>query len=253
MKKYDIHPICACLPEMEEADYIKLRDDIKLRGVLTPVWIYEDQILDGRHRYKAALETGMNCVFNHFIGPDPCGFVIAMNDLRRHLTVSQRAYVAAQMATMEKGRSESNAPHGAAQTATAKALGVSRRSVQRAAVVVDKGTKKQKSDVQSGKKSVAETAAEIAEKDAAKKAASSPSTSFSPELENARRKFRSLFGNAGHQALMEGALANLRGEKELLFFMVFDVFEKPSANVDALAVWPKPPGMFGASTPKESH
>src|SRR6266404_4967179 len=58
-----------------------------------------------------------------------------MNMRRRHLSVKVRAEIAAKIANMSHGGDRSKAPNGAllTQTAAAKKVGVSRRSVQRAA------------------------------------------------------------------------------------------------------------------------
>ena len=70
-------------------------------------------------------------------------FVISKNLARRHLMTNQRAAIAAELANMSQGRpidSSVKAPNGAftvSQREAADLMGVSRRSVQRAAVVME--------------------------------------------------------------------------------------------------------------------
>lgn len=72
---------------------------------------------------------------------DPVGFVVSLNLRRRHLSEGQRAWVAAQIANLGKGRpSEENPPIGGlSQPEAATMMNVSERAVQRATVVRDHG------------------------------------------------------------------------------------------------------------------
>jgi hypothetical protein len=56
--------------------------------------LYQGQVLDGRHRYRACLELGIEPRSREYSGTDPLGLVVAVNLQRRHLTKSQRAVVA---------------------------------------------------------------------------------------------------------------------------------------------------------------
>ena len=52
-------PYRTLLPPLAEGEYQALRDDIRENGVIVPVVIDEDQnVIDGEHRLKAAVETG---------------------------------------------------------------------------------------------------------------------------------------------------------------------------------------------------
>jgi hypothetical protein len=77
--------------------------DIAASGLCEAVWLYEGQILDGRNRYRACQALGYDCPTRDYPGHDPVGFIISLNLRRRHLDESQRAMIAAQLATMRQG------------------------------------------------------------------------------------------------------------------------------------------------------
>jgi hypothetical protein len=90
-------------------------------------------------------------------------FVLSPNLHRRHLTESQRAMVAAKVATLGKGRPEENAEISALKQAeAAKLLNVSRGSIQNAARVQRKGVPDLVEEVEKGNIPVS-TAADIAQ------------------------------------------------------------------------------------------
>jgi len=65
----------------------------------------EDAILDGRNRHAAALEAGVTPTFTTFSGTpqEALQYAVRSNLHRRHLTTSQRAMIAAAMATLPVG------------------------------------------------------------------------------------------------------------------------------------------------------
>ena len=57
--KYEWHDVSRIEPPMGACDYVALLEDIKLMGrVHTPIILYEQKIVDGRHRQKACIELG---------------------------------------------------------------------------------------------------------------------------------------------------------------------------------------------------
>ena len=85
------HPLSAAFPEMDEADYLALRDDIEDHGQREPIIVYQGMVLDGWHRYRACIDLGIKPTQFNFGGDDPVAFVKSENFHRRHLTASQRA------------------------------------------------------------------------------------------------------------------------------------------------------------------
>src|SRR6516162_3438037 len=100
----EFHPLADLFPLLEGADFEELVADVRAHGVREPVWIYDSQILDGRNRYLAAQVAGVPCPVRAYEGDDPVGFVISLNLKRRHLSTSQRAMIAAKLATLTDGQ-----------------------------------------------------------------------------------------------------------------------------------------------------
>jgi len=67
---------------------------------LQPIWISESLILDGRNRYRACIELGLDPVFSEYAGAESVAFAWSMNGARRHLTPSQLAAAGASMLPM---------------------------------------------------------------------------------------------------------------------------------------------------------
>jgi N6-adenosine-specific RNA methylase IME4/ParB-like chromosome segregation protein Spo0J len=161
MKQLQFHRLSELFPMMEGEAFESLVADTKERGLLHPIVLHNGKILDGRNRYRACIQADVPIRVENFDGPDPVGFVIASNLHRRHLNESQRAMVAAKLATMPKGGS--NRPDGLlTQQVTASMLNTSTRSIRRATAVRIKGTPELIHRVERGDITVA-TAAKVAE------------------------------------------------------------------------------------------
>src|SRR5262245_41403935 len=140
MKKLEAHPLANILPMIEGREYENLRDDIHARGLALPIMLYQGKILDGRNRYRACCEIGIDPDCEEFRGDDAAGFVLSLNLARRHLNESQRAMCAAKLATMKQGARTDLSPIGeTSQAEAANLLNVAKRSVERAIIVRDSG------------------------------------------------------------------------------------------------------------------
>lgn len=131
---------------MDSVSLAELTGDIKANGLLDPIIIYQKQILDGRHRFKAATRAHARLRFEQFSGDDAAALalVISKNMKRRDLTTEDRLFAAesiqkheAVLAKERQGRpgqprSGKNATtyRGRARDKAAKATGVSARYVQ---------------------------------------------------------------------------------------------------------------------------
>ena len=91
----EFHPVANIFPMMNEEEYNALKKDILANGLLQPVYTQKGQIIDGRNRWKACQELGIEPKLKEWDGKGSLvGFVISHNLERRHLTPSQKAAVA---------------------------------------------------------------------------------------------------------------------------------------------------------------
>jgi hypothetical protein len=137
------------------------------------------KVLEGRHRYRACIEAGVEPRFNEYTGGDALAYVISLNMKRRHLDESQRAMVAAKIAKLPRGANQHSPIGEPSQADAAKMLNVGKRSVERARTVIEKGTPEIIKAVDSGKVSVSAAAARLAPPKAIRDAA--PNTIDSPK------------------------------------------------------------------------
>jgi ParB-like chromosome segregation protein Spo0J len=155
----EFHPIADLFPilDKDSIGFKALIEDIKATKLHDPVILYESKILDGRNRYKACEYLGIEVATQDYIGSDPIGYVLSVNLHRRHLNTSQRAIVAAKLASLELGANQQTP--GTSIEVAAKLLNVGRASVERAKVVLAKGDLSAIEAVEQGQISVTEAAA----------------------------------------------------------------------------------------------
>ena len=171
MTDYDLHDLCKLFPPMPEDQFNSLIDSIRDHGLLTPIMLYEGKILDGRHRYKACINLGVEPLFEIYEGEDALGYVIALNLSRRHLDDSQRALIAGRLSNLKRGSNQSASktlvPNGTPALTAQEAgdrMNVPKRSVDRARKVLKTGSAELVEAVEHGKLKIA-TAAQIADLD----------------------------------------------------------------------------------------
>ena len=107
-----LHPLVELFPEMAADDYAAFVECVRTHGISDPVWIDDqNRIVDGRHRWRAANDLNLNAlptrpISDRFLTKESeiREFVIAQNLNRRHLNESQRALIAASLATASPGR-----------------------------------------------------------------------------------------------------------------------------------------------------
>lgn len=153
------HELCLMLPDMSADAFSALVEDIRSNGQRRDIVLYEGLILDGRHRYRACIECGIEPRTVKFDGKDPIAFVVSENVARRHLSESQRGMVAAKLANLEVGRpgNIANLQHfGVKLDQAADLLAVSKRMVSKASEVKKKGTPALVQQVEVGKISMHE-------------------------------------------------------------------------------------------------
>lgn len=137
--EYPIHPAATVFPMMSEAEYIGLREHIREHGQREYATLWCGQLIDGRNRVRACNELGIEpryCELDE--DQDPWEYVLAHNLHRRHLSETQRASVAAKMATLRHGGDRKSEEIKGSKDPligidqAAEALSVSPKSVKRA-------------------------------------------------------------------------------------------------------------------------
>jgi hypothetical protein len=134
------HPYADLFPLMSPSQLNDLANQIRQNGLHQPIVLYEDKILDGRNRFLACKklwpEYTPNKKYEHYQGDDPLGYVLDLNYHRRHMTASQRAALAAEIANLDLGVNrhtlDSQNCGSTTQTQAAEKLDVSERYVQEA-------------------------------------------------------------------------------------------------------------------------
>lgn len=135
------HPAADIFPMLDGDEYAAFKADIATHGQRQPICLMPDGvILDGRNRWRACAELGLEPKCETYHGDDPIGFVISLNLNRRHLSESQRAMIAARLADLPRGRPKENGSIDPfSQAKAAAVLNVSVPSIKRAHQVLISG------------------------------------------------------------------------------------------------------------------
>lgn len=122
---FEPHPIANLFPMIAGPELDDLAADIRENGLLEPVVLHEAQILDGRNRYAACERAGVSprYVEWHGEGGTPLRFVLSHNLHRRHLSVGQRAAIAAEVLPMFEEEARKRQVEGARDGGRASAPG----------------------------------------------------------------------------------------------------------------------------------
>jgi len=160
MEQLKFHPVSEIFPSMPQAEFDALVADITANGLREPIHIMGDSVIDGRHRYRACLQAGVEPQFVVMPdGTDLNGLVISLNLRRRHLDESQRAMVAARLANLPLGSNQHAQICAPSQDSAAEMLNVSRRTVQHARAVLEHGAPELATAVDTGVIAVSSAAA----------------------------------------------------------------------------------------------
>lgn len=168
MSNYEPHPAAELFPMMPPDQYEAFKEDVRKNGFQQDIVLYKGQILDGRNRYKAAIELDMLdelpiAEMDDDTDIDPFQWVISRNLHRRHLNESQRALVAAKLAKLRVGDNQHSSEAVQICTPTiqqaADQLDVGRRTVAHAKTVLANGSQELIEAVEQGKVAVSKAAA----------------------------------------------------------------------------------------------
>lgn len=102
MSMLEFHDVANLFPMMTESERVGLQKDIIENGLLTPIYLYQGKIIDGRNRYLACLEVGYKPQFKEYDGPEEnlIQFVLSLNLHRRHLNSGQKSCLAVEVLPM---------------------------------------------------------------------------------------------------------------------------------------------------------
>jgi hypothetical protein len=88
---YEIHPKATETPSLKMDEYLSLRQKIKDSGMLQPILVHKDTLVDGRHRLMAAFDLQMPPNVKQLHDAADLEEVIYNSEARRHQTKSQMA------------------------------------------------------------------------------------------------------------------------------------------------------------------
>jgi ParB-like chromosome segregation protein Spo0J len=146
-QRYEIHPAATLFPLMTEEEYEGLKQDIAENGQREDIVVWCGKLIDGRNRLRACEELQRQpSIAELDEDQDPWKYVISHNLHRRHLTTTQKANVAANVATLKRGeigngRKVDVSKDSSTVEEAAKLLNVSVASVHRAKTVQEHGSK----------------------------------------------------------------------------------------------------------------
>jgi ParB-like chromosome segregation protein Spo0J len=110
---YEFHPAATIFPLMTGAEFDELVADIKANGLVLPIVLQQKKddpdhgkILDGRNRYRACAEAGVELSYVEIEVTDPVAYVISANIRRRHLTSKQKRELIAKLLVTNPNQSD---------------------------------------------------------------------------------------------------------------------------------------------------
>ena len=140
-KQYEVHPAAKAFPMMPESALLGLQADIEAHGQLEPITLWDGMLIDGRNRLLACERLNIEPrVAELDLDTDPVEWVISYNLHRRQLHPSQRAMIAAKMATLTRGKKTNEQNCSIERSAAAELLSVSERSLISAKHVLEHGS-----------------------------------------------------------------------------------------------------------------
>lgn len=86
------HPAADAWPMMDDERFGELLADIQANGQREPITLCDGMILDGRNRYRACVELGVEQLTREYEG-DPWAFAWSLNGARRDLEATVRALI----------------------------------------------------------------------------------------------------------------------------------------------------------------
>ena len=150
MSDIQFHPIADCFPMLGESDFQELKEDIRKHGQRAKVLIFQEKILDGRNRYKAIRELGMEPMISVFRGSyaQAVDMVVSLNLRRRHMDREEIRIAAGKLKTLDRGSNQYGGKvdptrvgsEPMTQKVIASSLGITEGEVMKAALIEEKAS-----------------------------------------------------------------------------------------------------------------
>jgi ParB/RepB/Spo0J family partition protein len=186
-----LHKDTEIFPRMGEEEFSALVEDIKEKGILDPLWVINgNEIIDGRHRFLAAKENKLEAIPVRYCKDKEksLDIVLSSNMHRRHLSISQRAVIAARMVNSEVGHpNQLSEFRQLTSEQAAKMFGISRDSIMEAKrfLKIEESSEKEKllNQVMSGQTTVNKALKSLENKEisSAPKKNSPPTPALAPQ------------------------------------------------------------------------
>lgn len=123
---YKHHPAADLFPMMDSASLSELAGDIEKNGLIEPILLVAEQILDGRNRYEACRMVGVEPVFEQYEGDVSDEALlkvsISLNMKRRHLDAGQKAMIAVKILPMLEAEARQRQKDAAIRSNSLKAV-----------------------------------------------------------------------------------------------------------------------------------
>ena len=149
-RKYALSDLALIFPDMRGDEFASFKDDIEETGQREPIYIFDDKVIDGRHKLRACEELNIEPWYEVLPDDiDPGRFVKSKNLMRRNLSQSQKALVIVRLTGRPKrGRPPKDSGNSAKlpdfapldRKEVAAEAAVALRLINDAAALVDPGT-----------------------------------------------------------------------------------------------------------------
>lgn len=134
---YPVHPAADCFPMIPASELADLADDIKANGLLHPIELLGNQIIDGRNRLKACELAGVAPQYKEIHTADPISYVVSLNLRRRHMAATQRAAIGAELANLKHGSNQFERKEHAENMETQNCASINKASIADAAKLMN--------------------------------------------------------------------------------------------------------------------
>lgn len=218
------HPLSAVFGDMPKSELQQLADDIRTHGLRDPVIVYQEQVLDGWHRYRACEIAGVLPTLKALPGgQDPVAFVASKNLHRRSLTASQRAAIVVMLHDWVENGSNQHAAEGRNPVPT---LPVTEKQMAAEAAVSDRTIRQAKAAVQNGRADDV-VQGKVSVKEAAKK----PDAPQKPKPASPLEKARAAIDALQHE------LNDLRAKHDETVLLLESAWDAQASEEDQRKKW----------------